>query len=245
MKNDSLSEAVEIQRDYYARTAHRYDQVHVDGHDEHAFALSFLAGCLEFLNINSVLDVGSGTGRAIRHLKRLRPDLKIVGIEPVAALREEGYKRGLSTHELMDGNAMQLNFANGAFDLCCEFGVLHHVRSPSSVIDEMLRVSNRAIFISDSNNFGQGSPASRWVKQTVNALGLWPAFNFVKTGGKGYSISEGDGLGYSYSVYNNFQQIARLCNIHVLNTFPSGVNPYRTCSHVALLGIKKAARLAD
>jgi hypothetical protein len=103
----------------------------------------------------------------------------------------------------------------------------------------MLRVAQRAIFISDSNNFGQGGRLSRFLKQAINSVGLWPIADQIKTKGKGYAISEGDGLYYSYSVFNNYEQIATKCqSVHMLNTIDGGPNLYRTASHVALLGIK-------
>jgi hypothetical protein len=103
----------------------------------------------------------------------------------------------------------------------------------------MLRVASKAVFISDSNNFGQGGFLGRTVKQTLRSLRLWPLADFVKTRGKGYLISEGDGLAYSYSVFSNYEQISASCqSVHVLNTVPAGKNPYRSASHVALLGIK-------
>src|SRR5207245_752348 len=105
------------------------------------------------------------------------------------------------------------------FDVVCEFAVLHHVKKPEVVIAEMLRVARKAIFISDSNNFGQGSFLRRSMKQALNALGLWKVANFFKTSGKNYIISDGDGLGYSYSVFNNYKQLQASCQrIHILNT---------------------------
>jgi ubiquinone/menaquinone biosynthesis C-methylase UbiE len=146
----------------------------------------------------------------------------------------------LSGDELIDGDATNLKFATGEFDLVCEFGVLHHIRNPALAIAEMLRVSNRAVFISDSNNFGQGSISSRLIKQVINLLGLWKFVDLIKTRGKGYTISEGDGLAYSYSVFNNYKQIQNQCeNVHLLNTKDGFIDPYKTASHVALLGIKK------
>lgn len=32
---------------------------------------------------------------------------------------------------------------------------------------------------------------------------LWGTFNYIRTGGKGYIVTEGDGLSYSYSVYDS------------------------------------------
>jgi ubiquinone/menaquinone biosynthesis C-methylase UbiE len=214
--------------------------MHLDEKDEHFFALSFMVGVIDYLGIQSILDIGSGTGRAIQYLKIVRPELRLVGVEPVKELREIGYSKGLSGDELIDGDATNLKFATGEFDLVCEFGVLHHIRNPALAIAEMLRVSNRAVFISDSNNFGQGSISSRLIKQVINLLGLWKFVDLIKTRGKGYTISEGDGLAYSYSVFNNYKQIQNQCeNVHLLNTKDGFIDPYKTASHVALLGIKK------
>jgi hypothetical protein len=47
-------------------------------------------------------------------------------------------------------------YADGAFDVVTAFAVLHHVRRHGRVISEMLRVARRAIFISDTNNYGRG-----------------------------------------------------------------------------------------
>src|SRR5205823_8014355 len=130
--------------------------------------------------------------------------------------------------ELVDGDAMRLAFADGSFDLVCEFGVLHHIPRPELAISEMLRVANKAIFVSDSNNFGQGGKFSRFLKQAINELGLWPAANLIKTKGRGYTLSAGDGLSYSYSVFTNYKQISRRCvSVYLLNTANSAPNLYR------------------
>jgi SAM-dependent methyltransferase len=202
MKN--VIDEIDKQRRYYAETASQYDTMHLNEKDEHFFALSFLVASLDYLQVGSILDVGSGTGRAIRYIKDHRPDLHVLGIEPVKELREVGYLRGLSDKDLIDGDATKLPFGASEFDLVCEFGVLHHVKRPEIAVSEMLRVAGKAIFISDSNNFGQGSGAGRLLKQMINLLGMWELADFIKTRGKGYTVSEGDGLAYSYSVFNNY-----------------------------------------
>lgn len=240
--NDNAVAEIEMQRRYYAETAGQYDAMHVNENDEHYFALAFLAAILDYLEIQSVLDVGAGTGRAMEYLKRAKPGLVIVGIEPSGALRETGYAKGLSREELIDGDATSMNFEDGAFDLVCEFAVLHHIKNPERAVAEMLRVAGKAIFISDSNNFGQGSALVRLIKQLLNSMGLWKIADLIKTGGKGYTISEGDGLAYSYSVFDNYRQIREKCErIHLLNTIDGHFNLYRSASHVALLGIKHQA----
>ncbi len=238
------SEAVDIQRAYYAATADRYDAMHVHGDDEHGFALRFLISAVDHLGVRSILDIGSGTGRGLLTIKTTLPGVTALGVEPSPELRRIGRSKGLSEHELVDGDAMNLTFGDGSFDLVCEFGALHHIPDPSKAVSEMLRVSRRAVFISDSNNFGQGSRSARLVKQAINAAGLWRFADLIKTKGKGFTISEGDGLAYSYSVFNDYRQIRAKCEtVHLLNTLDGGPNLYRTASHVALLGIKK--RLVD
>ena len=105
----------------------------------------------------------------------------------------------------------------------------------------MLRVAKQAIFISDSNNFGQGRTIVRMIKQTINLFGLWRACDLLRTTGKGFHFSEGDGVYYSYSVFNNYRQIRSCCEqVHLFDTSGTGsVNLYRSAPHVAVLGIKR------
>lgn len=235
----TITEEVVQQRRYYAGSASAYDAQHLRDGGIHEFALAFLGGVVDHLQVQSLLDVGSGTGRVLRHFKVQRPDINAIGVEPVAELRAVGHRHGLTESQLLDGDATSLQFSDGHFDLACSFGVLHHIKRPELAVAEMLRVSRRAIFISDSNNFGQGTFLSRSVKQIFDALGMWRAVDFIKTRGKGYTWSEGDGVAYSYSVFNNLAQVRKRCSrVHLLSTTNSGVNLYRSSGHVALLGIK-------
>ena len=240
MPSQSAPTATDIQRAYYAKTASGYDDMHVAADDEHGFALAYMISIADHLGVESILDVGSGTGRALLAVKRKLPQMRVVGVEPSSELREIGYSKGLSPAELIDGDAMKLGYGDGAFDLVCEYGALHHIPRPAVAVSEMLRVAKKAVFISDCNNFGQGP--GRFLKQAIDRLGAWPIADFIKTHGKGYSISEGDGLAYSYSVFNDYAQIKRRCrSVHVVNTTNAGPDLYRSASHVALLGIKAPA----
>jgi len=238
--NDNNIDEINLQRNYYKKTANQYEKQHnSDETDEHYFALACLVGFTNYLKIESILDIGSGTGRGLKYLKKLCPKIKIIGIEPVKELREVAYSQGVPKEELIDGDATKLNFRNSEFDLVCEFGTLHHIKNNKLVVDEMLRVSKKAIFISDSNNLGQGSKVTRSIKQILYALRLWKLVDFIKTKGKGYTLSEGDGLSYSYSVFTNYRQIKSSCkSVHIINTKDADINLYRTADHIALLGIK-------
>jgi ubiquinone/menaquinone biosynthesis C-methylase UbiE len=236
---DSTEAAIEIQKRYYAETAERYDSIHGNDNVEHNFALQFMISACRYLGIQSILDVGSGTGRALLEVKAAIQGISVIGVEPSRELRKVGYSKGLEETELVDGDAMKLNYQDGSIDLVCEFGALHHIPVPSKAVAEMMRVARKAIFISDCNNFGQGSRLSRLIKQGINSAGLWPLAYRIKTKGLGYTISENDGLAYSYSVFNDFAQIEKNCaSVHLFNPLPARPNLYRSASHVALLGLK-------
>ena len=149
---------------------------------------------IELQDHRSLLDVGSGTGRALLHLTRKFAASPVVfnGIEPSAALREIAYSKGLSAAQLMDGDALALAFPADSVDVVCSFGVLHHVADHRRAVEEMTRVAKRGVFISDANNMGQGPIRSRFIKQVLRAFGLWRMFDYVRTGFKGYHYSVGD-----------------------------------------------------
>lgn len=230
--------ALEIQRNYYVETSHKYDEIHKHDRDEHGLAFAYMTAMIDFFGIGSVLDVGSGTGFALLKLKEKMPHIRTIGVEPSAAQRAIGYSKGLTTAELVDGDATKLAFPDDSFDLVCEFGALHHMPRPELAIAEMLRIARKAIFVCDGNNFGQGGTLSRFLKQVINSLGLWPAANLIKTRGRGYTLSDGDGVMYSYSVFTNYKQIMKTCEtVYLMNTMKSEPNMYRTSPGVALLGI--------
>jgi ubiquinone/menaquinone biosynthesis C-methylase UbiE len=228
-----------LQKRYYATTASDYDNQHLLNADEHFLALNYLEGLINFHGFTSILDVGAGTGRAALFLKKINSELRIVSIEPVEELREIGHAKGLKPMELLDGDAYNLDFKNSSFDLVCAFGVFHHLQNPVAVLEEMKRVSKHAIFISDTNNFGQGNLLSRTIKQVLNSLKVWKFAVFVKNKGKMYSISEGDGLAYSFSLFNVLKHLKYNYSIFMLSTVPSGRNIYRTASHLAIFALKK------
>jgi len=235
----AIQKQVEIQKEYYSNTAEQYDKHHIDGDREHEIAFDLMCGLSKRYNVSSILDIGSGTGRVSLEIKKQLPKVNIIGIEPSEALRSIAYKKGLNPSEIVDGNAMSLNYNDCEFDLVCEFAALHHIPRPELAVREMLRVARRYIFISDSNNFGHGSLPVRSLKQGLNLFKCWKIFDLIKTRGKGYTISEGDGLAYSYSVFNNYDIIKKECSaIYVMNTSGNGFSHYRQSSNIALFGVK-------
>jgi ubiquinone/menaquinone biosynthesis C-methylase UbiE len=213
--------ALEIQRQYYTETAARYDSMHAHEGSTDASIAKFAYAMMRMLEIRSVLDVGTATGSGMRELKEALPELFVCGIEPVAALIQQGVQSGnASSGPIIRGTGEALPFPDASFDAVCEFATLHHVADPTAVVKEMLRVAKKAVFICDSNRFGQGSRAARLIKLALYKSRLWGSYNYLRTGGKRYRLTEGDGLTYSYSVYDSFELIARWADRLVL--IPNG-----------------------
>jgi ubiquinone/menaquinone biosynthesis C-methylase UbiE len=236
--------AVQIQRQYYTETAAQYDLMHSHEGDDDLNNLKFVLATLRVVDAQTVLDVGAGTGRGIRHLLNAIPSLSIRGIEPVAALIQQSVQRnGLQHGTILQGSGDSLPFADASFDVVCSFALLHHVPKPEAVVREMLRVARKAVIIVDSNRFGQGKWPIRVLKLGLYKAGLWGLVNFLKSGGKGYLITEGDGLAYSYSVYDSFDQIAKWARqIILIPTEPdysrSWFHPLLTSAGVILCALR-------
>ena len=206
----NVDKAVLVQRQYYTDTAADYDQAHVHEGDDDPINLRLLFGFLRMMEARSVLDIGAGTGRAIRHLLDNMPDLSVRGVEPVAARIEHGVQnKGIPRGVIIQGVGEALPFESASVDVVCAFAMLHHVTNPENVVSEMLRVARKGIIIIDGNRFGLGSWPLRLLKLGLYKVGVWRIVNYLKTAGKGYNLTEGDGLFYSYSVYDSFDQIAK------------------------------------
>lgn len=232
-----MTDMASLQRSYYSASASRYDEMH--GKDPaHTFALSFLTSVVDHLRVYSILDVGAGTGRVGAFMAEKRPETNVIGIEPVLELREKGYEKGVPRSSLIEGVADALPFDDKSFDLVCAFGVMHHLADPSAAALEMVRVARRAIFISDHNDYGRGTTVTKTLKQGAKEAGLWGLYKFLITRGKGYRITDDDGLWYPYSIVDTSKVIRPHCtNVHFLNTLGSSPNLYRSASHIAMLGI--------
>jgi ubiquinone/menaquinone biosynthesis C-methylase UbiE len=164
------------------------------GLDEHTIALAHMHALSGAYGIRSFLDVGNGTGKTVEFL--LKRGYEVKGIEPVTALIEVGLRKGRYTPNIvLEGYGDKLPFPDKSFDAVCEYGALHHVKYPERVIAEMMRVSRKAVFISDSNRYGQGNYITRRLKYLLNVAHLWKCAYALRTQGKGYSHRKCQTLG--------------------------------------------------
>ena len=244
MKPD-VKDPVLAQRRYYTETASRYDAMHAHEAVDDDACMQILFGALRRLEVRSLLDVGSATGRGLPRLAEGLSSALICGVEPVEALVRQGISSGVNKgFPLLLASGDALPFADNSFDAVCEFGILHHVPEPARVIQEMLRVARNVIVISDANRFGQGSFPLRIIKLLLYKLKLWKAFDFVRTRGKGYQVSEGDGVFYSYSAFDNLHQIQQWAeSVYLFPLDKAGIpgwfHPLLTSGSVLLIAIRK------
>lgn len=242
--------AAELQALYYTKTASVYDAMHIDCKtDEHYYALGFIEMLCDALGLNTLLDVGSGTGRSVAFLLDHGRDVR--GVEPVMALIAEAENKGIPRGRIVEGNGYSLPFEDNSFDAVLECGVLHHVAEPCRVVSEMTRVARHAVFLSDNNRFGQGSYTARMLKLALHKFRLWNAAMFLQTKGNMYKVSDGDGVYYSYSVFESYDQLCQWADkIWLIPTAAgkpgrSWLHPLITSPHVLICALKNRQRTLE
>ncbi|GAC1630581.1 MAG: hypothetical protein NVS9B14_01350 [Candidatus Acidiferrum sp.] len=204
-----LEEAVATQRRYYADTAATYEKMHAHECAGDAFNWKFISAMLQIVDVQSVLDVGTATGYRVHEIRSTFPEAFVCGVEPVDALIGIGRRNDvLASGSLIRGSGLALPFADRSFDAVCEFAVLHHVPDPRAAVMEMLRVARKAVVLSDCNRFGQGNLLARLAKLAMCKTGTWRWYDLLRTRGKGYRVTDGDGVSYSYSIYDSFNLLS-------------------------------------
>jgi len=89
----------------------------------------------------TVLDIGCGDGQLALALMKLRPDLKIEGVDVVA--------RPKTLIPVAQYDGIKLPFADKSFDYVTIVDVLHHTDDPTVVLSEASRVARHGVVIKD------------------------------------------------------------------------------------------------
>jgi SAM-dependent methyltransferase len=221
---------------FWVDGAEKYDQ-HDHG-SEHEVARSILSDHIARHNWKTLLDVGCGTGRILGSLRERHPDLELTGVEPVHEMLLQARRRpGLGS--LVEADGARLPFADRTFDVVTEFAVLHHLVEPSPMVAEMMRVARYAVLLSDTNRYGIGPYPIRLVKLIASRLGVWPMVFWLNTRGRGHYESDGDGISYSYSVFDSVRMCSDWGRTRVIATRPPNhPHPLLGASHALLVTLR-------
>ncbi len=240
----AVEEAVATQRRYYSETAAKYEEMHAHESAGDGFNWKFISAMLQIVDVRSVLDVGTATGYRVHEIRSTFPEAFVCGVEPVDALLGIARRNDvLASGSLIRGSGLALPFADESFDAVCEFAVLHHVPDPNTAVKEMLRVARKAVVLSDGNRFGQGNMLIRLAKLAMYKTRTWRWFDLVRTRGKGYQITEGDGVAYSYSVYDSFDLLSAWADRLIVTPAETGkprswAHPLLTSPGVVAIALK-------
>jgi len=108
-----------------------------------------------------VLDVGAGDGHVARGLMDARPDVEIVGIDPLVRSDTQIPVTGF------DGTTIP--FTDRSFDAVLFVDVLHHAGDQMALLREARRVAGRAVIIKDHRRDGfLSAPTLRFMDAVGN-----------------------------------------------------------------------------
>jgi phosphatidylethanolamine/phosphatidyl-N-methylethanolamine N-methyltransferase len=129
---------------------------------------------IESLNLrpgNRVLEVGVGTGIA---LDGYPPYAHVIGIDPSADMLERAKKRvtehGWRHIELLQGDALNLNYPDDSFDFVTSFHVLTVVPDPYRMMSEMVRVCKPGGRIAITTHFQSSNRLIAALNTIVNPI---------------------------------------------------------------------------
>ncbi len=119
---------------------------------------------------SSLLDIGVGSGLALRHVMEQNPHLTATGID-IRDLRLPDVKVPL---QLYNGHTMP--FDANRFDVSLIFYVLHHCENPQRVLEEAVRVTRQTIIVIEEFDRPGADEASLDLteRESHRALGIPP-----------------------------------------------------------------------
>jgi SAM-dependent methyltransferase len=122
----------------------------------------------------NILDVGTGDGQLATRIARLRPDVRLTGVDVLV--------RPHTAIPVVPFDGAHLPFPDDSFDVVMFVDVLHHTEDPMVMLREAARVSRRLLVIKDHTRNGLlAGPTLRlmdWVGNARHGVALpynyWP-----------------------------------------------------------------------
>jgi ubiquinone/menaquinone biosynthesis C-methylase UbiE len=139
----------------------------------------------------TILDLGTGPGNLPIEIAKRSPTIKVIGVDLSRKLieiaRSNASKAGLADRlAFQSGNAGRLEFADSSFDMVISTGMLHSLKEPVAVLQEIHRVlkSGREAWIFDPARVASRVDRERWkASLTLRErffLGLFKIFGLHK-----------------------------------------------------------------
>jgi ubiquinone/menaquinone biosynthesis C-methylase UbiE len=100
---------------------------------------------LSYCSGEGILDVGTGPGWLLLKLHQFSPGLRLTGVDAspsmVAIARKNMARAGLSeVIAVKEGEASNMPFADGSFDMVVSTGSIHHWKDPKAALNGVYRV---------------------------------------------------------------------------------------------------------
>lgn len=130
-------------------------------------------GSVKLSGNENVLDVGCGTGVLLEQLQNQHPNLHLHGLEPSRGMMTMAQKRCPETITLTQGQAEELPYSKGSFDVVFSVSALHYFTDPPQAIAEMhrvLRPGGKVLLVDWCADFLAMRLLARWLRFHGNPL---------------------------------------------------------------------------
>ena len=121
------------------------------------------------LNKGTILDLGTGPGYLPIEIAKRSPTINIIGVDLsrklIEAARSNAAKAGLTDRlTFQAGNAGRLEFADSSFEMVISTGMLHSLKEPIAVLQEIHRVlkTGREAWIFDPAKVASQVDREKW-----------------------------------------------------------------------------------
>lgn len=150
---------------YYNNIANSYNSLY---EEEQNLKLNLVFDKLRntnfFENINSILDIGCGTGVSSKFF--IDKGFDVFGIDPSDKLLEIGYSNGLDNNKFLKANAEKIPFEDNVFDLIISFTAIQNFEDIEKGLKEIKRVGKNKFILT----FLNGVKKSKEIEQIIKEL---------------------------------------------------------------------------